>query len=117
MRLGPQSILRMWGQPISASLEARALANDTEALIAFTEGMSKSAGLDDVPPQCTNRASFSSERTIRTSAAAKVCSAQMPNATLVTFPGLNHAGTFLQRDLALAAVRQFLGAQVLASHG
>jgi hypothetical protein len=41
----------------------------------------------------------------------------MPNATLVSFPSLNHAGTFLQRDLALAAVRHFLEASVLASQG
>jgi len=108
LRPGPHTIPSMWGQPLSASMEARLLANDTDALIAMTEGFSNSPGLDDVPPTMHMPCLLFVGEEDRQFAAVKACSAQMPNATLVTFPGHNHSGTFLNSDLVLPVIRRFL---------
>jgi pimeloyl-ACP methyl ester carboxylesterase len=109
-QLGP---LSGWGQPVSASIEARALANDTDALIAAAQGVNKSWGIDDVPPTMHMPCLLFVGEDDPSLVAVKACSAEMPNATLVTFPGLNHAATFLRPELVLAEVRRFLEAVAL----
>jgi pimeloyl-ACP methyl ester carboxylesterase len=106
LRPGPHTIPPMWGQPLSALMEARLLANDTDALIAMTEGTAQVSTMS--LQQYTCRVSYSSGEEDRQCAAVKACSAQMPNATLVSYPGHNHSGTFLNSDLVLREIRRFL---------
>jgi len=109
-QLGPQ-----WGRPLSAALEARLRANDIEALVAALEGTNKHAGMDDVPPTMQMPCLLFVGEDDPNFAEAKACSAEMPNATLVTFPGLNHTDTFFARELVIAEVRKFLRSVLDAS--
>jgi pimeloyl-ACP methyl ester carboxylesterase len=108
LRPGPHTIPPMWGQRLSASMEARLLTNDTDALIAMTEGFSNSPGLDDVPPTLHMPCLLFVGEEDHQFAAVKACAAEMPNATLVTFPEHNHGGTFLNSGLVLPEIRRFL---------
>src|SRR3954447_10308035 len=85
-----------------------AIVSDGRIHVAMTEGFSNSPGLDDVPPTIHMPCLLMVGEEDRQFAAVRACSAQMPDATLVTFPGHNHSGTFLNSGLALPEIRRFL---------
>jgi pimeloyl-ACP methyl ester carboxylesterase len=114
LRLGSQTIPPMWDAPIPPSIEARLLANDTDAFIALTEGLVKSPALDDVLSTMRMPCLLFVGENDGSFPRVRECSAEMPNAKLVTFLGFNHAGTFFQSGAVIAEVRTFLKAAVLA---
>ncbi len=111
-RVGPQ-----WGETLSPALEARLQANDVEALVAVLEGFQEKPGqMDDLPPTMHMPCLLFVGEDDPSVAAVKNCSTEMPNATLVTLPGLNHASTFLHSEIVLTEIRKFLDAVVYPSH-
>ena len=100
----------MWDVPVPPSAETRLLASDTEALIASTQALIESPGLDDVLPVLHLPCLLFVGEADAVYPAAKAYSALMPDATLVSVPGLNHVGTLFRPDLVVPEVKRFLQA-------
>jgi pimeloyl-ACP methyl ester carboxylesterase len=107
---GPGTIAEMWDAPVSPSIGARLLANDTEAFIALTQERIASPGLDDILPAMRMPCLLYIGEADADYPVVEACSARIPDATLVSFPGLTHVGTLFRPDLVVPEVKRFLQA-------
>ena len=96
------------GGPMDPERRARMLANDPEALIASSIELRDFQGIEEVLPEMTmpcllyvGEADFLYE-------GARRCVEQLPVATFVSFPGLDHGQTSRSSDLVLPHVVKFL---------
>ncbi len=94
--------------PMDPDRRARMLDNDAQALIASSIELRDFRGIEEVLPTMTmpcllyvGEADFLYE-------GVKECVKHMPNATFVSFPGLDHGQTSRRSDLVLPHVADFL---------
>lgn len=94
---------------LSPAMKARVLAGDVAAYKAFfTSGASFPDPLDDVPPTiCVPSLLFVGEDDFALESAVKAAK-EIPNAALVTLPGLDHPQGFMHAELVVPHVRAFL---------
>ena len=97
----------MWG-PMTPDERAQMLQNDPQALIASSIELRDFQGIEDVLPSMTmpclllvGEEDFLYEGVTR-------CVKEMPNATMVSFPGQDHGQTFQRSDLTLPHITKFL---------
>jgi pimeloyl-ACP methyl ester carboxylesterase len=109
-REGTASIPAMWDAPVSPALRARLLANDAQAFIALTQKRLESPGLEAVLPTMQMPCLLYAGEADGAYAGMQECLPQMPNATLVSFPGLNHGETLFHPELVVPEVMKFLHA-------
>jgi len=105
---GPAVIPPLWDAPISPALHARLLTNDVEALMAYWRKRREMPSLEDVLPTMAMPCLLLAGDADPRYPIIQECVSSMPNATLVTFPGLNHVGTLFRSDLVLPHVLRFL---------
>jgi pimeloyl-ACP methyl ester carboxylesterase len=107
---GADVIPAMWDAPVPPALRARLLANDAQAFIALTQKRLESPGLEAVLPTMQMPCLLYAGEADGVYAGMKECLPQMPNATLVSFPGLNHVETLFHPELVVPEVLKFLQA-------
>ena len=89
-------------------VEARLLANDPEALAALCKGVGSSPSLiDDLPRMNMPFLLFVGESDFGFSG-AKETSELLPDATFVSFPGLDHIQAGSRLDLVIPHIKEFL---------
>ena len=96
-----------WWAP---ELEATLRANDLDALIAMVsaeEGLGLTGFKDLVPSATVPCLIFVGEDDFKYHK-AKECAKHMPNATLVSLPGLDHIDAMFRSDLVVPLVKKFL---------
>ena len=99
--------------PMDPERRTRLLANDPEALIAAITGPRGLDGMDDVLPTMTMPCLLYVGEADGFFPGVKACAPKLPNATLVSFPGLNHIQTSQASSLVLPHATQFLKNAVL----
>ena len=108
LQKGAGAIAPLWEVPLSPALQARLLANDIEAIVAYWRQRMESPGfaemLSTLPMPCLLYAGEADGRY----ANAKGCVTHIPNATFFSLPGLKHAEGFFRSDLVLPHVTRFL---------
>ena len=95
------------GQLLPPDHKARLLANDAQALAAALQGIRMSDVEDIMPTVGLPCLVYSGEDDANYNG-ARQCAQQMPNATFVSFPGLDHTHAFVQSDLVLPHATKFL---------
>ena len=85
----------------------RFAANDFQALIALVSG-DWSRGFEEVLPTMTRPVLVFVGETDLFYPSARECAKSIPNATFVSFPGLDHTQTFIRKDLVLPYITRFL---------
>lgn len=90
-----------------AWVQARFAANDFEALIALVS-RDWPYGFDDVLPTMTMPVLLFVGEVDSFYSGARECAKSIPNATCISFPGLDHTQTFIRKDLVLPHVTKFL---------
>jgi pimeloyl-ACP methyl ester carboxylesterase len=99
--------------PIDPARQAWLLANDPEALIAATLAPRGLDRMEEVLPTMTMPCLLYVGEADGFFPGAKVCAQHMPNATFVSFPGLDHGQTSRASHLVLPHVTEFLKRAVL----
>lgn len=100
----------MWDAPVSPTIRTRLLANTPEALIARTKKWMESGGFAEVLPTMRMPCLLYVGEADGGYSSVKECIQHMPNATFVSFPGLNHIETLFHPDLVVSQVMKFLQA-------
>ena len=85
----------------------RFAANDFQALIALVSG-DWSRGFEEVLPTMTMPVLVFVGETDPFYSGARKCAKSIPNATFVSFPGLDHTQMFIRKDLVLPYITRFL---------
>src|SRR5262249_5251433 len=98
------------GCACAPALRARLLANDAQAFIALTQKRLESPGLEAVLPTMQMPCFLYVGEADGAYAGMKECLPPMPNATLVSFLGLNHVETLFHPELVVPEVLKFLQA-------
>jgi pimeloyl-ACP methyl ester carboxylesterase len=107
---GPEAFVAMWQKnfgPLSPEKRRRMLANDYIALLALTQDRQS---LKIVLPAMTMPCMLIVGDRDSVYPAAKKCATQIPSATFVALPGLDHGQTIQRSDLVLPHIKQFLAA-------
>jgi pimeloyl-ACP methyl ester carboxylesterase len=102
---GAAAIPGVWGAPLPPALVTRLLTNDVEALMASRVD---SLGFADVLPTMTMHCLLYAGSADAEYGLVKETVAEMPNAAFFARTGLGHAETYLQSDLVLPRVLDFL---------
>jgi pimeloyl-ACP methyl ester carboxylesterase len=112
LQQGAAAFVGAWEQqgPVSPTLKARLLANDTDALIARVMMMTQEEQLVDVLPTMTMPCLLLAAEQDQAYANIKECSKHLPQGTLVTLPGLTHYEGFRQANVVLPHITRFLAA-------
>lgn len=96
------------GRPVPTGLRSMLMGNDTEALVAAIDGMLTWPGIGALLPHiavpCLVWAGFADAMHDRVRDAA----AQIPTATFVSLPGLDHEQAAARSDLILPHIMEFL---------
>ena len=100
----------MWGSRWTPEVMAMGQANDLDALIALVSADDWDSGLDfeDILPSVMIPCLLYVGVDDDSYAGAKKASEVMPNATFVSFPGLNHIEALYRLELVLPHIRRFL---------
>ena len=100
----------MWGSRWTPEVMAMGRANDLDALIALVSADDRVRGRDfeDILPTVMIPCLLYVGVDDGSYAGAKKASEAIPNATFVSFPGLNHVEALYRLDLVLPHVRRFL---------
>ena len=108
LSLGSSAIPSLWDMELSNVFRERLQANDTEALIAVRKGrMLRAEGWNAeqaMPVPCLLLAG----ETDPSFAAVQKIAAELPSSQMVSFPGLNHAGTFFSTNLLVPILKEFI---------
>ena len=113
LRAGLPGLLAFWQrqQPVSPALRSRLLSNDIDALIAlWTQRMNEPQGLEHVLPGLKQRCLLLAGEEDWSYSEIRKCSECLPDARLVSLPGLNHFETIRRGDLVAPHVLEFLKA-------
>ena len=108
---GPEAVLAFWEQsvPVSSELRDQLLANDIEALIAAVDGNSMRPDLeDDLPGMTMPFLIYAGESDEKRYVPAREAAERLPNATVVSLPGLDHLQGYTRSDLVLPHIKNFL---------
>jgi pimeloyl-ACP methyl ester carboxylesterase len=108
---GPDTFAQLANQdgPIPPAWEARMRASDYDALRAYFRSPTVAPDpLDDVPATIKAPCLLIVGEDDWGLAGVNRCAEQMPTATLVVLPGLNHASGFVRSDLMLPHIKAFL---------
>jgi len=108
LQQGPEGLSALWNTSLSESLRARLVKNDAEALVALRHKRAEHPSHEDVLPTMTMPCLLFAGAADPNDARVKTCVTHMPNATLMSVPGLGHAETFFQSHLVLPRIQQFL---------
>lgn len=110
LQQGPEAVPSIWEQDASVSpvLRQRLLSNDLEALIAQRMQRKDPLGFDDVLPTLPMPCLLMVGESDAAYDRVKACSRLIPHATFVSFPHLDHTGSFLNRAELVRHIRQFL---------
>ena len=100
---------KWWTPEVKATLSA----NDLEALIAVASGqaqdiVSLKEDIEDFLPAITVPCLLFGGEVDAWYAGAEECARHMPNATVISLPGLDHFEAFFRIDLVLPHIRKFL---------
>ena len=95
------------GRPLTQEEKSRLLATDYQALLASLQTVRLSNFVDVLPTMSMPCLLFAGDADPRC-AGAKEATAQMPNATFVTLPGLDHSQGLARSDIVLPHVTKFL---------
>ena len=96
------------GRSTSPERRAQMLQNDPQALIASSIELRDFLGIEDVLPSITMPCLlFVGEQDFLYEGVTR-CVKDMPNATMVSFPGLDHGQAFQRSDLTLPHITKFL---------
>ena len=96
------------GRSASPERRAQMLQNDPQALIASSIELRDFMGIEDVLPSMTMPCLlFVGEQDFLYEGVTR-CVKDMPNATMVSFPGLDHGQAFQRSDLTLPHITKFL---------
>ena len=102
--------------PMDPGRRALMLANDPQALIAATNAPRGTGDMEDVLPTMTMPCLLYVGEADGFYEGAKACMQHLPNATFVSFPGLDHGQTSRAGDLVIPHVAKFLkGAAITAA--
>jgi pimeloyl-ACP methyl ester carboxylesterase len=111
LKVGPDGLVQFATQDglVPPGFEARLRANDFAALRAYFTSPGHADDPIDIVPATINVPSLVivGEDDFNCAAAQK-CAQQMPAATLVVLPGLNHLTAFVRSDLMLPHIKAFL---------
>ncbi len=107
---GPAAVRLMEasGPPVSAGLRYVLMNNDTEALVAAIDGMLIWPGAGDLLPNITIPCLVWAGSADAMHDRVRDAAAQIPTATFVSLPGLDHEQAAARRDLILPHIREFL---------
>jgi pimeloyl-ACP methyl ester carboxylesterase len=105
MGKGAAAIPDYWDAPLSPALRERLLKNDMEAIRASRVD---DPGYEDILPTIAVPCLMLAGDADPIYPIVKEHTARIPNAKLVTIPGLNHAGTLFRCDLMVPHMTQFL---------
>ena len=97
----------VWGPRWTSNLKAKVSANDLEALIAVCLG-DEDPGIKDLLPTITLPCLLFGGEKDDVFGGAQECARRMPNATLVSLPGLDHIEALYRLDLVVPHIRKFL---------
>ena len=107
--IDPEGIYAFWEQsvPVSSELRDQLLANDFEAFIAASKGSSMRSDLrDDLPSMTMPFLLYGGE--FDGNVEDTEYADRLPDATVVSLPGLDHIQGFRRSDLVLPHVKKFL---------
>lgn len=109
---GPAALKLMdaGGTPVPPGLRYVLMNNDTEALAAAIDGMLTWPGIGQLLPGITTPCLVWAGSADVMHDRIRDAAAQIPAATFVSLPGLNHEEAALRGDLILPHIRQFLAA-------
>jgi pimeloyl-ACP methyl ester carboxylesterase len=105
---GASALPSFFGEFLTPELEARLLANDMEALIAWRRRRMTYLGFEDILGSIHTPTLLFAGEIDPILTEVRSCCAQIPGATFVSLPGLNHIATMCRGDLVLPHVLQFL---------
>ena len=108
--------LQTQGRPMDPDYRARMMANDPQALIAAITAPRGLEGIAEVLPKMTMPCLLYVGEADGYYAGVKECVQHLPNATLATFPGLDHGQTSQASHLVLPHVQEFLKGAVLQAN-
>lgn len=94
--------------PLPSEQRTRILQGDAERLRTLFRGLGGDSGIADVLPTMTMPCLLFAGDADPQYPGVRQCAQQMPNATLVTLPGLSHLEGFTRSDLVLPHVTTFL---------
>ncbi len=99
---------KMFGPRLTPELEAQFRAADLEALIALVSSRDWRLGFEDVLPTMTMPCLLFAGEADSSRSGMRRCVENMPNATFVSLPGLDHVETLYRSDLVLPHIIEFL---------
>lgn len=97
--------------PVSPERKARLLASDAEAYIAATVASKDAPSFEELLPRMAMPCLIFAGEADDVYARAKQGASEIPNATFVSFPNLNHLQTIAASNLVLPHVERFLEEQ------
>jgi hypothetical protein len=108
LKQGAEAIPSIWSAPVPATIRARLVKHDVEALIASrTEALQHPGFVEIIPIMTMPCLVFAGEED-PIFAGSKECVRSMPNVTFFSLPGLGHIDAFFRSDLLLPHVTEFL---------
>ena len=110
LRQDPEAVPSIWEMdaPVSPALRQRLLSNDLKALIAQRSQRKDPLGFDDILPTFSIPCLLMVGEADAAYSRVKTCSRLIPNAKFISFPGLGHTGSFLNRAELVQHIRRFL---------
>jgi pimeloyl-ACP methyl ester carboxylesterase len=110
LRQGPEAVASIWelDAPVSPALRQRLVSNDPEALIAQRIQRKNPLGFDDILPTLSIPCLLMVGEADAAYGRVKTCSRLIRDVTFISFPGLGHTGSFLNRAELVQHIRQFL---------
>lgn len=98
----------VFGPRWTPEVRAMVSANDLEALIAAIGSMQEDLDIEDLLPAITVPCLLFGGEVDPWYAGAEECARRMPNATVISLPGLDHIEVEYRPDLMLPHIRKFL---------
>jgi len=108
LKQGADAIPSIWSAPVPATIRARLVKNDVEALIAVRTKALQHPGFAEILPTMTMRCLLFAGEDDPIFAESKECVRSMPNVTFFSLSGLGHIDALFRSELVLPHVRQFL---------
>jgi pimeloyl-ACP methyl ester carboxylesterase len=97
----------MWGPRLTPEMRAMFSANDLQALIAALS-VEEDLGLEDLLPTITVPCLLYGGGADPAHAGAEECARRMPDATVITLPGLDHVEAVYHPDRMVPHIHKFL---------
>jgi pimeloyl-ACP methyl ester carboxylesterase len=106
-RAGPEKFARAWGEWLTPTIKERIQANDTAALIACRQQRLATDGYADLGEIAVPTLVYAGSADPIHDGARQSAS-EIPGATFISLPDLNHIGAMCQPALILPQVQEFL---------